>query len=88
MTDTFISKRLHISGLTSAISADDLTRRLGSFGKVTALDGLGALDALGQQRKFAYATLETTPSQLQRCAFISTAFVDHRDDAKALMMSR
>ncbi|KAI9448860.1 hypothetical protein BJY52DRAFT_1428421 [Lactarius psammicola] len=62
-----ISKRLHVSGLTPAISFDDLSRRLGSFGSVTALDGLGKLDALGQPRKFAYVTLQTTKPQLSRC---------------------
>ena len=62
-----ISKRLHISGLTPAISSDDLSRRLGSFGSVTALDGLGKRDALGQPRNFAYVTIETTKTQLLRC---------------------
>ncbi|KAN0127672.1 hypothetical protein V8E53_014512 [Lactarius tabidus] len=65
-----ISKRLHISGLTPAISFDDLSRRLGSFGSVTALDGLGKLDALGQPRKFAYATLQTAKPQLSRCTVL------------------
>ncbi|KAH9995412.1 hypothetical protein BJV74DRAFT_883926 [Russula compacta] len=65
--DTPITKRLHISGLTPAISSDDLSRRLGTFGSVTALDGQGKLDALGQPRKFAYVTLETTKTQLSRC---------------------
>ena len=70
MTDgsKIISKRLHISGLTPAISSDDLSRRLGSFGSVTALDGLGKLDALGQPRKFAYVTLQATKPQLSRCS--------------------
>lgn len=62
-----ISKRLHISGLTPAISFDDLSRRLGSFGSVTVVDGLGKLDGLGQPRKFAYVTLQTTKPQLSRC---------------------
>jgi hypothetical protein len=66
-----ISKRLHISGLTPAISFDDLSRRLGSFGSVTALDGLGKLDAVGQPRKFAYATLQTTKPQLSRCTLFT-----------------
>lgn len=48
-----ISNRLHISGLTPAISFDDLSRCFGSFGSVTTLDGLGQLDTLGQPRKFA-----------------------------------
>ncbi|KAF8268854.1 hypothetical protein EI94DRAFT_1097109 [Lactarius quietus] len=62
-----VSKKLHISGLTPAISSDDLSRRLGSFGSVTAVDGLGKLDALGQPRKFAYVTLQATKPQLSRC---------------------
>ncbi|KAI0290587.1 hypothetical protein BC826DRAFT_1026167 [Russula brevipes] len=62
-----ITKRLHISGLTPAISSHDLSCRLATFGSVTALDGLGTLDALGQPRNFAFVTLETTQSQLSRC---------------------
>ena len=62
-----ISKRLHISGLTAALSSHDLERRLAAFGTVIALDGFGKLDAVGQPRKFAYVTLETTKSQLSRC---------------------
>ncbi|KAI0358142.1 hypothetical protein OH77DRAFT_1587865 [Trametes cingulata] len=65
--DEVITKRIHISGLTPAISAKDLSDRLGSFGTVKSLDGFGALDALGQPRKFAYATLETTKGKLARC---------------------
>ncbi|KAI9451028.1 hypothetical protein F5148DRAFT_1003802 [Russula earlei] len=67
MTGDQITKRLHISGLTPAITSDDLSRRLASFGSVSALDGLGKLDALGQPRNFAYITLETTKTQLSRC---------------------
>jgi hypothetical protein len=62
-----IKHRLHISGLTPAISSHDLENRLGSFGSVLALDGFGKLDVLGQPRKFAYVTLETTKQQLSRC---------------------
>ncbi|OSD05440.1 hypothetical protein PYCCODRAFT_1465336 [Trametes coccinea BRFM310] len=62
-----ITKRIHISGLTPAITAKDLNDRLGSFGTVKSLDGLGLLDAVGQPRKFAYATLETTKAKLARC---------------------
>jgi len=47
--------------------SDDLARRLGSFGSVTAMDGLGKLDALGQPRNFAHVTLETTKTQLSKC---------------------
>jgi hypothetical protein len=67
-TPTLITKRLHISGLTPAISSDDLHRRLGIFGSITTgLDGLGKLDALGQPRNFAHVTLKTTKAQLSRC---------------------
>ncbi|KAI0032984.1 hypothetical protein K488DRAFT_78160 [Vararia minispora EC-137] len=62
-----ITKRLHISGLTSSITAADLETRLSSYGKILALDGLGARDALGNRRPFAYATISTTKGQLARC---------------------
>ncbi|KAI8985757.1 hypothetical protein BD414DRAFT_537229 [Trametes punicea] len=65
--DEIITKRIHISGLTPAITAKDLSDRLGSFGTVKSLDGFGALDGVGQPRKFAYATLETTKAKLARC---------------------
>jgi hypothetical protein len=67
MPDSLITKRLHISGLTTAISSHDLEGRLATFGSLTALDGFGKLDALGQPRKFVYVTLQTTKSQLSRC---------------------
>ncbi|KAF9264124.1 hypothetical protein L218DRAFT_979746, partial [Marasmius fiardii PR-910] len=66
MTDT-ITKRLHISGLTPALTPSDLSTRLSTFGTVKSLDGFGLLDAVGQPRKFAYATLEATPAALKRC---------------------
>ncbi|KAH7910241.1 hypothetical protein BJ138DRAFT_1009253 [Hygrophoropsis aurantiaca] len=62
-----ITKRLHVSGLTPAISADDLSRRLSGFGSVKALDGFGKLDDLGQPRKYGYVTIETTKGQLAKC---------------------
>ena len=73
MPDTVptITKRLLISGLTSAITSHDLSHRLGTFGTVAALDGLGKLDALGQPRKFAYVTLQTTKTQLSKCIVLS-----------------
>ncbi|OBZ74192.1 putative endoplasmic reticulum metallopeptidase 1 [Grifola frondosa] len=65
--EEIVTKRLHISGLTPAITPADLAQRLTSFGSVKALDGFGQLDALGQPRKFAYVTLETTKPKLARC---------------------
>ncbi|KZP19770.1 hypothetical protein FIBSPDRAFT_920055 [Athelia psychrophila] len=65
--DTIITKRLHISGLLPAITHADLTRRLSTFGTVRNLDGMGKLDALGQPKKFGYATMEGTSAQLARC---------------------
>ena len=67
MDSDLITKRIHISGLTPAISPADLSQRLSSFGTVKALDGFGLPDALGQPRKFGYATLETTKAKLARC---------------------
>lgn len=65
--DALITKRLHISGLTPAITSVDLSRRLATFGTVKDLDGLGKLDALGEPKKFGYVTLEGTKAQLARC---------------------
>ena len=65
--DEPITKRIHISGLTPAISQQDLANRLSSFGTVKSVDGFGLLDGVGQPRKFAYATLETTKGKLARC---------------------
>ncbi|KAH9928452.1 uncharacterized protein BXZ73DRAFT_90541 [Epithele typhae] len=65
--DENITKRIHISGLTPAITQQDLSSRLSSFGTVTSMEGFGLLDAVGQPRKFAYVTLETTKGKLARC---------------------
>ncbi|CAE6441458.1 unnamed protein product [Rhizoctonia solani] len=59
--------RLHISGLTPSISASDLKQRFSTFGEVQDVDGVGELDGIGQPRKFAYLTLETTRPKLSRC---------------------
>lgn len=65
--DEPITKRLHVSGLTPAITPDDLAKRFGSFGQVKAMDGFGLLDAVGQPRRFGYISLETTKKDLSRC---------------------
>ena len=65
--NTVVRKRLHVAGLTPGVSASDLTQRLGTFGTVIAVDGVGALDGLGRPRPFAYVTLEAKNSQLTRC---------------------
>ena len=67
LMDTPITKRLIISGLTTSISADDISRRLSTFGTVKASDGFGLPDGLGQPRKFGYVTLETTTGKLAKC---------------------
>jgi len=64
-----VIKRLHISGLTPSISQQDLFQRLSTFANVKSLDGLGTLNAVGQPRKFAYATVEATPAKLSKCLF-------------------
>jgi hypothetical protein len=71
MTETdLITKRLHVSGLTPAITADDLARRLGAYGSIKALDGFGLLDGVGRPRKFGYITMEGTKPQIQKCAYV------------------
>ncbi|KAF8624143.1 hypothetical protein AX17_007206 [Amanita inopinata Kibby_2008] len=64
---TLVTKRLHISGLTPALSASDISQRLSSFGTVKAMDGFGALDGVGKPRKFGYVTMEATPVKLAKC---------------------
>ncbi|KAH7104598.1 hypothetical protein BKA62DRAFT_748474 [Auriculariales sp. MPI-PUGE-AT-0066] len=61
------SARLHVSGLTPAISAQDLKTKLGSFGAVKAVDGFGAKDGNGDPRTFAYITLDAQASQVNKC---------------------
>ena len=70
-----MTKRIHISGLTPAITAKDLSDRLASFGTVKSIDGFGLLDGVGKPRKFAYATMETTKAKLARCASKSLVVV-------------
>ncbi|KAF5316326.1 hypothetical protein D9619_006760 [Psilocybe cf. subviscida] len=65
--DEPITKRLIISGLTPAITADDISKRLTTFGTVKAADGFGLPDGLGEPRKFGYVTLETTTTKLAKC---------------------
>ncbi|QRV88334.1 RNA recognition motif protein [Ceratobasidium sp. AG-Ba] len=59
--------RLHISGLTPAITQNDIKTRFSTFGEVKDVDGVGKLDGLGQPKKFAYVTLESTKDKLARC---------------------
>ncbi|KAL0064696.1 hypothetical protein AAF712_008394 [Marasmius tenuissimus] len=66
MSET-VTKRLHISGLTPALTPTDLSTRLSTFGTVKSLDGFGLVDGVGQLRKFGYATIEATPVALKRC---------------------
>ena len=70
-SNALVRKRLHVAGLTPSVSSSDLTQRLGTFGKIIAVDGVGALDGLGRPRPFAYVTIETKKSQLTRCTFSS-----------------
>ncbi|EJU03908.1 hypothetical protein DACRYDRAFT_115208 [Dacryopinax primogenitus] len=67
MSEELITTRLHIAGLTPSITASDLQARFSSFGTVLALDGLHLPDGLGEPRKFAYLTLQSTPVKLKRC---------------------
>lgn len=64
-----ITKRLHVSGLTPALTPADLSARLSHFGTVKSLDGFGLPDGVGQPRKFGYVTLETTNGALKKCTF-------------------
>jgi len=71
-TMTSEEKRIIVSGLTHTISISDLTNRFSAFGVVKAVDGLGKLDALGQPRKYAFVTLESTPAMHAKCTYTSS----------------
>ncbi|KAM6504155.1 hypothetical protein JOM56_001098 [Amanita muscaria] len=67
MEEPLITKRLHISGLTPALTGTDISQRLSSFGTVKAVDGFDLLDGVGRQRKFGFVTIETTLSKFTKC---------------------
>ncbi|KAH0826919.1 hypothetical protein J3R83DRAFT_4512 [Lanmaoa asiatica] len=67
MSEPLLTKRLHISGLTPSITPADLERYLSSFGKIKAMDGFGARDALGDPRKFGFVTMEIGAKELAKC---------------------
>lgn len=67
MSELLLTKRLHVSGLTPSITPADLERRLSLFGKVKAMDGFGARDALGDPRKFGFVTMEIGARELAKC---------------------
>jgi hypothetical protein len=48
--DQIVTKRLHVSGLTPAITQSDLAQGLASFGTIESLDGFGKFDAVGRPR--------------------------------------
>lgn len=66
---TLITKRLHISGLTSQFNRAALSERLSSFGTVLDLEGSddSYVNAVGERRPYAFVTLRTTPQQLAKC---------------------
>ncbi|OCF59395.1 hypothetical protein L486_02060 [Kwoniella mangroviensis CBS 10435] len=66
MVDATITKRLHVGGLTPAITTQHIKERFSSFGVVSEIEELG-VDALGHPRPFTFLTLSTTPLQLKKC---------------------
>lgn len=76
-----VRKRLHVAGLTPSVSASDLSQRLGTFGKVITVDGVGMLDGVGRPRPFAYVTIEAKASQITRCtSSLSISLLRWTDD--------
>jgi hypothetical protein len=65
------TKRLHISGLTPAISEKDLNSRFSVFGIVKDVHGVGQLNAVGQPRNFAFLSLEATSENISKCMPVS-----------------
>lgn len=68
-----VRKRLHISGLTPVITVNDINTRLHCFGTVLALDGFGALDALGERdsRDLFIHTLSFAVGQPKKFAYVT-----------------
>ncbi|WWC86018.1 uncharacterized protein L201_000889 [Kwoniella dendrophila CBS 6074] len=66
MVDAVVTKRLHVGGLTPAITTAHIKERFSSFGTVSDVEELGP-DALGQPRPFTFLTLQSTPVQLKKC---------------------
>ena len=64
-----ILKRLYIGGLNANISREHLQDRFKSFGRVESVEWPGP-DALGQPRRFAYISLETTAEQYKKCELV------------------
>ncbi|OCF44079.1 hypothetical protein I317_02032 [Kwoniella heveanensis CBS 569] len=64
--DATVTKRLHIGGLTPAITTTHIKDRFASFGKVSEVEEMQP-DALGQPRPFTFLTIETTPALLKKC---------------------
>ena len=64
-----VTKRLHIGGLTPTFSADALRDKLAQYGEVLALEGCtdDYVDAVGQRRPYAFATMRATPAQFAKC---------------------
>jgi hypothetical protein len=65
--DIPIIKRLHISGLTPALTSADVSKKLSSFGTVNELDGFGLLNGVNQPRNYGFVTIESTASKLAKC---------------------
>ncbi|EPQ56752.1 hypothetical protein GLOTRDRAFT_121095 [Gloeophyllum trabeum ATCC 11539] len=63
-----ISKRLHISGVTPAITPADLKARLEAFGiTATAIEGFDKLDGVGRPRGFGYVDVVGREDGVKRC---------------------
>ncbi|ORX35300.1 hypothetical protein BD324DRAFT_632243 [Kockovaella imperatae] len=61
-----VQKRLHVAGLIPSITPEHLKDRFKSFGTVNSVEWPGP-DALGQPRRFAYVSIESTLPQLKKC---------------------
>lgn len=59
--------RLHVAGLGPSITPQDIEKRLGAFGKVLKIDGVGKLDGNGIPLKYAFVDISSTTSEIIRC---------------------
>lgn len=64
-TDDVRLRRLHVSGFPAGA---DLRAKFAPYGRVVEVEGADTLNGVGEPRGFAYIALETSQSQINKCA--------------------
>ncbi|MBW0489033.1 hypothetical protein O181_028748, partial [Austropuccinia psidii MF-1] len=59
--------RLHLGGLSSSVTAEDIETRFSLFGTVEKVDGVGKLDENGYPLNYGFVDIISTQPQIKRC---------------------